>query len=165
MELEAAGAPISVTLLKPASIDTPLFDKARTYLNAAPGPIAPVYAPHIVAETILHVAQRPVRDVIVGGAGLRLPLAQTLAPRLAERSMARGLFDEQQRVEHAPERPDNLHAPVDDDGGERGRSWTGRVRRTSAYTHAALHPHAWFAGIGLAAVLVAAPALKWLHRR
>lgn len=165
VELEAAGVPVSVTLVKPASIDTPLFDKARTYLDAVPQPIAPVYAPDIVAQTILHVAQRPVRDVIVGGAGLRLSLAQTLAPRLADRYMERTFFDEQQRVGHAPERPDNLYVPVDDDGGERGRNWTGRVRGTSAYTHVALHPRAWLAGVGLGAVLAAAPALKWLRRR
>src|SRR4051812_32976426 len=30
MELEEEGAPIAVTLLKPASIDTPFFDKAKT---------------------------------------------------------------------------------------------------------------------------------------
>lgn len=30
MELEEEGAPISVTLVKPASIDTPFFEKART---------------------------------------------------------------------------------------------------------------------------------------
>lgn len=29
MELEEEGAPISVTLVKPASVDTPFFDKAR----------------------------------------------------------------------------------------------------------------------------------------
>src|SRR5688572_14239197 len=32
MELEEEGVPISVTLVKPGSIDTPLFDKARTLL-------------------------------------------------------------------------------------------------------------------------------------
>jgi hypothetical protein len=50
-------------------------------------------------------------------------------------------------------RRDNLYDPVDHDGGERGRTWTGRVHRRSFYTAAALHP-----GIaaGLAATLLAA---------
>ena len=33
MELEEQGLPIAVTLVKPASIDTPFFEKARTYLK------------------------------------------------------------------------------------------------------------------------------------
>src|ERR671914_1585018 len=44
MELEEEGARISVTLVKPGSIDTPLFDKARTFLGVEPQPVPPVYA-------------------------------------------------------------------------------------------------------------------------
>ena len=61
MELEEEGAPISVTLIKPASIDTPFFDKAKSYLGVEPRPIPPVYAPEVVAEAILEAAQRPIR--------------------------------------------------------------------------------------------------------
>ncbi|HEX2462855.1 MAG TPA: SDR family oxidoreductase, partial [Vicinamibacterales bacterium] len=45
MELEEAAIPISVTLVKPASIDTPFFEKARTHLGVEPQPVPPVYAP------------------------------------------------------------------------------------------------------------------------
>ena len=31
MEVEEEGVPVAVTLIKPASIDTPFFEKARTY--------------------------------------------------------------------------------------------------------------------------------------
>jgi short-subunit dehydrogenase len=61
MELEEAGAPISVSLVKPASIDTPFFEKARTYLGVEPQPVPPVYAPEVVADVILEAAQRPIR--------------------------------------------------------------------------------------------------------
>src|SRR5919106_342733 len=50
MELEEEGIPISITLVKPASIDTPFFDKARTYLDVEPQPVPPVYAPEVVSE-------------------------------------------------------------------------------------------------------------------
>jgi NAD(P)-dependent dehydrogenase (short-subunit alcohol dehydrogenase family) len=39
MELEEQGIPIAVTLVKPASIDTPFFEKARTYLGVEPQPV------------------------------------------------------------------------------------------------------------------------------
>ena len=57
MELEAEGLPIAVTLVKPASIDTPFFEKARTYLGVEPQPVPPVYAPEVVSDVILHAAQ------------------------------------------------------------------------------------------------------------
>ena len=42
------GVPISVTLVKPASVDTPFFEKAKTYLGMEPQPVPPVYAPQVV---------------------------------------------------------------------------------------------------------------------
>jgi len=90
MELEAQGVPIAVTVIKPASIDRPFFDKARTYLGVEP----PVYAPDVVARAILHAAEHPVRDVIVGGAG-RMLRAAGLLPRTADRYMEVMLLDQQ----------------------------------------------------------------------
>ena len=63
MELEEQGIPIAVTLVKPASIDTPFFEKARTYLGVEPQPVPPVYAPEVVADVILHAAQHPLREL------------------------------------------------------------------------------------------------------
>ena len=76
MELEDEGAPISVTLVKPASIDTPFFEKARTYLGVEPQPVPPVYAPEVVAGVILHAAQHPLRELIAGGSGAKLSAAR-----------------------------------------------------------------------------------------
>jgi NAD(P)-dependent dehydrogenase (short-subunit alcohol dehydrogenase family) len=150
MELQAEGAPISVTLLKPASIDTPFFEKARTYLENEPQPVPPVYAPEIVADAILQAAVRPVRDAIVGGSGKLLSVA-ALLPRLADLYMQSTMFKAQQTGKPAGSRPDNLRAPVAADGGERGRNWTGRTKETSAYTAAAAHPAA-AAAVAIAAV-------------
>ena len=42
MELEESGIPISVTLIKPSSMNTPLFEKARSYMGVEPQPVPPV---------------------------------------------------------------------------------------------------------------------------
>jgi NAD(P)-dependent dehydrogenase (short-subunit alcohol dehydrogenase family) len=139
MELEHAGWPIAVTLVKPASIDTPFFEKARTYLGKEPQPVPPVYAPEVVSAVILHAAQHPVRELIAGGSGAKLSAAR-FAPRMADRYMERWTFGSQTTSEPSRGRPDNLYAPVADDGGERGRNWRGHTRRSSVYTNAALHP-------------------------
>jgi NAD(P)-dependent dehydrogenase (short-subunit alcohol dehydrogenase family) len=166
MELEEEGASISVTLVKPGSIDTPLFDKARTYLGVEPQPVPPVYAPEVVAAVILECAQRPVRDIIVGGMGKVLRLAN-LAPRLADRYMERTTFESQKTDRQlAEDRRDNLYEVLEHDGGERGRNWTGRTKSTSLYTKAALHPGKAAVTAALGIILAAAgPALSRAYRR
>src|SRR5688572_30337420 len=140
MELEEEGVPISVTLVKPASIDTPFFEKAKTYLGVEPQPVPPVYAPEVVSEVILEAAQRPIREIIAGGAGAMLSAAR-FAPRTADLYMERYTFDGQQTDRPAsPQRPHNLFTPVPSDGGERGSNWEGHTRESSLYTKAMLHP-------------------------
>jgi len=139
MELEEEGVPISVTLVKPASIDTPFFEKARTYLDVEPQPVPPVYAPEVVADVITEAAQRPIRELIAGGSGAKLSAAR-FVPRLADLYMERWTFDAQSTDTPVNGRPDNLYEPVADDGGERGRNWTRHTRGSSVYTRAFLHP-------------------------
>ena len=155
MELEEEGAPIAVTLVKPASIDTPFFEKARTYLGVEPQPVPPVYAPEVVSEVILRAAEQPIRELIAGGSGAKLSAAR-FAPRLADLYMERWTFDAQKTDTPALGRPDNLYAPVPEDGGERGRNWTGHTRASSVYTEAMLHPRAAVLGVCLAALATAA---------
>lgn len=152
MELEEQGIPIAVTLVKPASIDTPFFDKARTCFGVEPQPVPPVYAPEVVSEVILHAAQHPLRELIAGGSGAKLSAAR-FAPRLADLYMERWTFDSQLTDKPVNGRPDNLYTAVSADGGERGRNWEGHTRSTSVYTRAALHPRA------AAAIITALAAL------
>nr|WP_243700371.1 SDR family oxidoreductase [Halorussus pelagicus] len=63
MELQRDGAPISVTLVKPASIDTPYSDHAKNYMDEEATLPPPLYTPETVARAILHAAEHPQRDV------------------------------------------------------------------------------------------------------
>ena len=165
MELEEQGVPISVTLVKPASVDTPFFEKAKTYLGVEPQPVPPVYAPEVVSEVILHAAQNRLREVIAGGAGAKLSAAR-FAPRLADLYMQRWTFDSQRTKTPTAGRADNLHEPVSDDGGARGRNWSGHTRWSSVYTRAALHPRrtAGAAAVLVGAIIAYAAARQSLHR-
>jgi len=66
MELESDGIPISVSLVKPASMDTPFFDRAKTFMGVEPQP--PVYAREIAADVILRCAEKATREMIAGRA-------------------------------------------------------------------------------------------------
>src|SRR5918993_4212733 len=93
----------------------------------------------IPSGVILHAAHHQVRELIAGGSGAKLSAAR-FAPRLADLYMERWTFDSQRTQKPTNGRADNLHAPVADDGGERGRNWSGHTRRSSVYTRAFLHP-------------------------
>lgn len=166
MELEAEGAPVSVSLVKPASIDTPFFRHARNYMAVEPRPAPPVYAPELVAEAILTCATRPTRDVYVGGAARTMGVLAGVAPRLTDRYLRRAGFDAQRSDRPAqPRAPDNLHEPTDAlEGVERG-GYRGTTHETSLYTQASLHPRVTalaVAGLGLA---MAAGLRAWRGER
>jgi short-subunit dehydrogenase len=139
MELEAADAPISVTLIKPSSIDTPFPLHAKNYLDQEPTLPAPVYAPDLVAEAILHCAEMPERDVTVGGGGKMISIMGQHTPRLIDKVLETQTFLDQQKTGRPAHHPDGaLYAPT---FGlqERGR-YDGHVRESSLYPRTSLHP-------------------------
>src|SRR5437762_2550127 len=114
MELEAERAPISVTLIKPAAIDTPYVDHAKNYMAQAPTNPPPVFAPEAVARTILYAATHQVRDVFVGGSAKRLQMMERYAPRVTDLYMERNLFEAQQDTNRPRDARDSLHEPRND---------------------------------------------------
>ncbi|MFM1848242.1 MAG: putative oxidoreductase yxnA [Pseudomonadota bacterium] len=139
MELEQAGVPISVTLIKPSAVDTPYAEHARNYLASAPRTPAPLYAPETVARAILYATEHVERDVIVGGAGKVLSSMSAWAPRLTDKVLERTLFTAQQSDRPARlNGADALYRPGSD-LAERGAE-ERYARERSVYTRARLHP-------------------------
>jgi len=140
MELEADGFPISVTLIKPAAIDTPYKEHAKNYLGIQPENPPPVYAPETVAEAILHCAENPVRDLFIGAAGRALSAMGEYAPRLTDRIMQATMLGQTQNDEPDTDRAlEGLYEPNDSRLNERG-NYDGHVSESSLYTKASLHP-------------------------
>lgn len=157
MELEEAGAPVSVTLIKPAAIDTPFTQHAKNYMEEEPDFPPPVYAPEIVAQAILHAAATPARDIMVGGAAKMFQVMDKYTPRAGDRYMEATMF-EQQKKSGRPEtdRGDKgLYTPGGGAYAERG-GYEGHVAKTSVYTQATMHPIITGAILATAGVAVAA---------
>lgn len=159
MELEHDRVPISVTLVKPAAINTPYLENARNYMDQAPDFPPPVYAPEVVAEAILRCAEKRVREVTVGGGGRAMAVMGLVAPRATDLYMERAMFSQQQDDTRSPDTRDSLwqsrsnareHGPYD-----------GHVMQSSGYTKAVLSD-VWRAVPFLAAgaVLIAAKRRK-----
>ncbi len=155
MELESENAPVSVTLIKPAAIDTPYKDHAKNYLDVEPENPPPVYAPETVAETILHCAENPVRDVFVGAGGKALSLLGKFAPRTTDKYMESAMIDMQKSDKpHNGESQDGLYDYSDLTLNERG-GYEGHVAESSFYTKASLHPFITGAAFALGAAGIA----------
>jgi NAD(P)-dependent dehydrogenase (short-subunit alcohol dehydrogenase family) len=137
LEVEKSGAPVYITLIQPAAIDTPYPEHAKNHLGFEAKHMPPVYAPEVVAKAILHCAERPERNVLVGGSGKVFSTSEKFAPRLFDRMKEATSFHGQ--LTDRPVRTgDTLFHPRPDDGRVRG-GHPGHVMKTSAYTEARLH--------------------------
>jgi NAD(P)-dependent dehydrogenase (short-subunit alcohol dehydrogenase family) len=125
---ELLDAPqIHVCTVLPASIDTPIYQKAANYTGCAIEPIPPIYSAEMAARALVALARRPARQRIVGGVGRLLLLGNRLAPGLTERIMAVKTRD---RFEERPvtPTPGNLFEPIPQYNQESG-GWKRRQRR------------------------------------
>jgi short-subunit dehydrogenase len=159
MELEHDGVPISVTLVKPSATDTPYLEHARNYMKEAPNFPPPVYDPDVVARAILRCAERPMREITVGGGGRMLAAIGRVAPRTMDRYMEAAMFRQQRDPERPAERPDSLHAPARD--GLAHGPYSGHVMKSSAYTTAIMSDVTRVLPFIAAGVALAAGVRKW----
>ena len=131
VELMHEKLSISVTNVMPASINTPLFNKARTKLGVKPVGVPPLYQPSLVAKAIVEAAENPKRDVVVGDAGKVILFAQRISPGLVDAYMRATAFNGQRTNEPKSENaPDNLFDPIpgydkiEGDFSDQARSWS-----------------------------------------
>jgi short-subunit dehydrogenase len=167
MEVEKEGAPVVVTLVKPSAIDTPFFDHGKNYMDKNPAPPPPAYAPEVVARTILHCAQKPVREITVGGAGRAFTALTRRLPKTSDRLFEATMFKLQQTDQPTrTDREGSLRKPGAFNGQQRGQ-YEGFVRETSYSTALALMPAQKVLGVALlgAAFVGAASLLHGSTRR
>jgi NAD(P)-dependent dehydrogenase (short-subunit alcohol dehydrogenase family) len=164
-ELIADREPISVTSIKPGTINTPFFNNALNKLDVKPKGPPPVYQPGVVADCVLHAAQHPVRDLYAGGGGRQMVLSQLTMPRQVDAVLGRFGIPLERTKEPTPAgSPGNLYAPRTEDNRSEG-DFSGRARRFSLYTWSRLHAPAALAagsvlGVGLVQLLRAARTTK-----
>jgi short-subunit dehydrogenase len=164
IELESENAPVSVTLIKPAAIDTPYIEHAPNYLDTEPLNPPPVYSPNAVAETILYCAEHPVRDIFVGAAAKAHEMAGHYAPRLFDYLMESTYLGQTRSGEPPQPKPlQSLYESRDARLHERG-VYDGPVVESSVYTQMTLRPAATGVVAGVALAVGAGIAYSMLKR-
>lgn len=106
--------PISVTSIKPAVINTPFWNNGLTKLGVKPAGVPPYYDPRLVANAILHAAEHPTRELLVGDVAKILDLLHRISPQLTDTLLLLVGF-QFQRSSDQPKSPDdsnNFYQPA-----------------------------------------------------
>ena len=161
MELEAAGEPIDITLVKPGAVDTPYMEHARSFMDSegTRNP-PPSYDPDLVAQAIEHACEHHARDLDVGAGGWAVAKLGQIAPALTDAAMK--LTGKALQTSSEPPRPgmrDNLHTPARD-GEERSAMPGPPPRKTSLLLAMEMNPLAIVA-LGTAFTVA---AIGWMRR-
>lgn len=149
LELLHDKAPVSLTLIKPSGINTPFGKHARNYMDHASQVPPPVYAPQVVARAMLHAAEKPTRELVIGGSGRMLISMVQWLPRLADRLLSFMFYKTAVDRDRPPREVEALHQPGD--GGEKIGDQGGPMLKHSTYTAMKAHRGKTI-GIGLATV-------------
>jgi short-subunit dehydrogenase len=161
MELEVDRAPISVTLIKPAAMDTAFQEHARIRMSTQGVQVPPpVYDPRLSARAILFACEHPRRDIVIGAGGAAISVFGNLFPRMTDlvmEAVGRPLQTTEQRGR--PEMRDNLY---EGRRGDADSSLTGMPQRTtSLLLEAQLRPVTTLAvAAGLGALALGAVAAR-----
>ncbi|AHM58403.1 short-chain dehydrogenase/reductase SDR [Flammeovirgaceae bacterium 311] len=138
VELEDEGAAVSVTLIKPAAINTPYTQHAKNYTGKAATLPPPVYKPEEVANAILHAAEHPKRDIFVGGGGKAMSTTNRLVPEVMDWVSEKMMIKMQMKDRAPKHQEDGLHQHGE--GGKVHGDYDGYVMKTSLFTRASMHP-------------------------
>lgn len=159
MELMRDDAPVSLSLVKPAALDTPYSRHARNLTGYAVHNPQPVYSTRVAADTILYCATHPIREITVGGGGRLIASLYNALPGVAEPLLARFApsLMRDRRSAWTPD-DDGLYDPSEDGLDEEVHY--PMVRQFSALAEVRKHPGiaagavAVLAGVGLATLLL-----------
>ncbi len=155
---------VRVVMVQMPALNTPQFSWVKSRLPREPQPVPPIFQPEVAADAIVYAAHSNRREIYVGAPTVQAVVGNKLAPALLDHYLGATGFDAQQTAQPvAPDRRNNLWAPVDDerDHGAHG-SFDRRARDWS--------PQMWAnknrVGLALGALgLVGAACAWWLEER
>jgi len=120
-ELIHEGSHVRLTVVHLPAVNTPQPLLQRNKMQRQQQPVPPMYAPEVIAESIVWASQRAPREMLVGFPTVQAILGQKVIPGLLDRYLARTAWDGQFADE--PNRHkgrDILFSPLPGDPGMHG---------------------------------------------
>jgi short-subunit dehydrogenase len=142
---------VDVCLVRPASIDTPIWQSAGNHSGREVVALTPAAPAESVAEAMVSLVRRPRRELIPSRSGRLLDRQHRLLPGLVERTFSARSKRDQFGSGSAPPTSGNLHAPLAEPGRVSGGWAADGGRRPRALAVAA---------VAAAAVVPALAALR-----
>jgi len=144
---------VDISVVHPAAINTPQFDRDRQKIGKQPQPVPPIYQPEPFADAVLHCCEHPIRELPIGWGAQKLMWGQKLSPRAGDLMLLRMGWKGQHTDDDKPlDSPDNLFGPMPGDPGAHGR-FDAESRNSTLWT--SLRLRRWLVGaamVGAAAV-------------
>lgn len=160
-ELDRNAVPVSVTEILPSSMNTPMFETARSKVGVQSKGLPPLYEPEVTVKGILYAAEHPVRTLVTGGGGRLLIAMKALAPRVADWYLRRTAFSGQRtNIPKSAAGPTNLYEPLKGTARVHGKGG-GPARGHSIYTTLVTSP-SWRAALTVSLVGLGVVALDAL---
>jgi len=151
---------VRLCIVQLPAVNTPQFGWVLSRLPNKPQPVPPIYQPEVIAEAIAWAARHHRRELYVGFSTIKAIAAERLAPRFADRYLARMGYSSQQTDEPVePNRQNNIWAPVPGDHGAHG-TFDRRARRSSAELWLSTHRGLVLGSILAAGALVSAMEMR-----
>ncbi|MGO4230091.1 SDR family oxidoreductase [Arthrobacter sp. YAF34] len=114
-ELLHESSGIHTTMVQMPAVNTPQFSWVLSRLPHQAQPVPPIYQPEVAARAVVYAADHPQRrEYWVGGSTAGTLIANSFAPGLLDRYLAKTGFKAQQTQEpRSADQPVNLWAPAD----------------------------------------------------
>jgi NAD(P)-dependent dehydrogenase (short-subunit alcohol dehydrogenase family) len=153
VELMKDNSGVDISVVHPAAINTPQFDRDRQKIGKQPQPVPPIYQPEPFADALLHCCEHPIRELPIGWGAQKLMWGQKLSPRAGDLMLLRMGWKGQHTDDDKPlDSPDNLFETLPGDPGAHGR-FDAQSRNSTLWT--SLRLRRWLVGaavVGAAAV-------------
>ena len=153
VELMKDKSGVDISIVHPAAINTPQFDRDRQKIGKQPQPVPPIYQPEPFADAVVHCCEHPIRELPIGWGAQKLMWGQKLSPRAGDLMLLRMGWKGQHTDDDKPlDAPDNLFETLPGDPGAHGR-FDAQSRNSTLWT--SLRLRRWLVGaavVGAAAV-------------
>jgi NAD(P)-dependent dehydrogenase (short-subunit alcohol dehydrogenase family) len=119
-ELIHERSSVRLSMVHLPAMNTPQFEHGKVLMGRQPQPVPPIVQPEVAGAAVAWIADHPRKELWVDRSTVMLALAERLAPRMLDRSVARRGWNGQLTDEAYVPRPDNLWGPLDRDLGMHG---------------------------------------------